>query len=87
MSEDIGDYEIQDGNFGADVISEMSAKEIICIINQLPVGYRTVFNLHVIEGYKHTEIAELLEISDITCRTQYKKAREALITLINENYK
>ncbi len=87
LSEDVGEYEIQDENFRSDVISDMSAREIIEIINQLPVGYRTVFNLHVIEGYKHTEIAELLEISDITCRTQYKKAREALMVLINENYK
>lgn len=87
MSEDVGEYEIQDDNFGSDVISDLSVKEIISIINRLPAGYRTVFNLHVIEGYKHTEIAELLEISDITCRTQYKKAREALIALINENYK
>jgi RNA polymerase sigma-70 factor (ECF subfamily) len=65
----------------------MSAQEIIAVINNLPAGYRTVFNLHVIEGYKHTEIAEMLEISDITCRTQYKKAREALIELLNKNFK
>ena len=76
-SEDVGDYEIPAGDSGNDVLSQMSAQEIIEIINKLPTGYRTVFNLHVIEGYKHTEIAEMLEISDITCRTQYKKAREA----------
>jgi len=87
ISEDVLEYETVPENFDNDVISQMSAQEIIGIINKLPVGYRTVFNLHVIEGYKHTEIAELLEISDITCRTQFKKAREALVTMINENYK
>lgn len=85
-SEDISEYEISDVQTNSDVLSDMSAKEIIAVINKLPAGYRTVFNLHVIEGYKHTEIAEMLDISDITCRTQYKKAREALIELINKNF-
>lgn len=86
-SEDVSEYEISSGDSGNDILSQISAQEIIEIINKLPTGYRTVFNLHVIEGYKHTEIAEMLEISDITCRTQYKKAREALIELINKNFK
>jgi len=84
MMDDISEYEIETNN-NTDVISDMSAREIVQLINQLPDGYRTVFNLHVIEGYKHTEIAEMLDISDITCRTQYKKARETLIKMINEN--
>jgi RNA polymerase sigma factor (sigma-70 family) len=86
-SEDISEYEISDAQTNADVLSDMSAQEIIAVINKLPAGYRTVFNLHVIEGYKHTEIAEMLDISDITCRTQFKKAREALMDLLNKNFK
>jgi len=85
LSEDVSEYEIISDDFNNDIISEMSAQEIIKLINKLPDGYRTVFNLHVVEGYKHTEIAEMLEINDVTCRTQFKKAREALIALINEN--
>jgi RNA polymerase sigma factor (sigma-70 family) len=84
MSEDVGNYEIISEDSNNDIISEMNAREIIALINKLPVGYRTIFNMHVVEGYKHTEIAEILEISDITCRTQFKKAREALIELINK---
>ncbi len=61
------------------IFSKMSANEIIILINQLPEGYRTVFNLHVIDGYKHVEIAEMLNITDSTSRSQYKKARELLI--------
>ncbi|MDD3859195.1 MAG: RNA polymerase sigma factor [Bacteroidales bacterium] len=85
LSEDVSNYEIHNGDLDNDIISEMSAHEIISVINKLPDGYRMVFNLHVIEGYKHTEIAELLDISDITCRTQYKKAREALMILLKKN--
>jgi RNA polymerase sigma-70 factor (ECF subfamily) len=85
MTEDISNYEIENENNNADILSELNAQEIVKMINKLPSGYRTVFNLHVIEGYKHIEIAEILKISDITCRTQYKKAREALIKMINEN--
>ena len=85
MSEDISEYEIITTNYNNDVLSEMSAQEIIQLISKLPDGYRTIFNLHVIEGYKHTEIAEMLNINDVTCRTQFKKAREALIVLINKN--
>ncbi|HOZ29603.1 MAG TPA: RNA polymerase sigma factor [Bacteroidales bacterium] len=85
LSEDVSEYEMSNHEMDSNVISKMSAGEIVNVINQLPDGYRMVFNLHVIEGYKHTEIAELLGISDITCRTQYKKAREALMALIKKN--
>jgi RNA polymerase sigma factor (sigma-70 family) len=44
-----------------DVISKLSADEIYRFITQMPVGYRTVFNLYVIEGYNHAEIAAILE--------------------------
>ena len=47
-------------------------------LQSLPKGYRTVFNLHAIEGYKHREIAEMLNISDNTSKTQLKKAKEML---------
>jgi len=61
-----------------DVISQMSERDILNCIQNLPSGYRTVFNLYVIEGYKHKEIAEMLNISENTSRTQLIKARKAL---------
>ncbi|MGC9330335.1 MAG: RNA polymerase sigma factor [Bacteroidales bacterium] len=64
---------------GYDAISKLNEEEILKCIQNLPVGYRTVFNLHVVEGYKHREIAELLMISENTSRTQLGKARQALI--------
>ena len=84
--EDIDEHEIPEKDFDNDILSEMSAKEIMGMINKLPTGYRTVFNLYVIEGYKHGEIAEMLGITENTCRTQFKKARKSLMKLITENY-
>ena len=48
------------------------------IIQKLPTGYRTVFNLYVIEGYNHQEIADQLGISESTSKTQLMKAKNML---------
>ena len=48
------------------------------LINRLPEGYKIVFNLHVIEGYSHEEIAAMLNIKDSTSRSQLVKARRFL---------
>ena len=65
---------------GASVVSKMSEEEIHKLIRQLPDGYRTVFNLHVIEGYTHEEIAALEGIPLGTVKT---RIRTALIQLRN----
>lgn len=67
------------------VLDQMSADELITTINSLPQGYRTVFNLFVIEGYAHKEIAEKLNISESTSKTQYRKARLYLKKILEEN--
>jgi RNA polymerase sigma-70 factor (ECF subfamily) len=69
-----------------DVISKISEDEIHLLIRQLPDGYRVVFNLHVIEGYSHDEIATLLSIKVVTSRTQLLKARKMLQSLITKRY-
>ena len=61
-----------------DVISQCSAKEILAAVQQLPPTYRTIFNLYVIEGYSHKEIAEHLSITDSTSRSNLVKARAKL---------
>ena len=62
------------------IISDMNYKELLSLMNELPNGYRTVFNLYVIEGFKHREIAETLGISINTSKSQLilakKKMRE-----------
>ena len=62
----------------AEVLAELTASEIFQLIVQLPVGYRTVFNLYVIEGMEHGEIAQLLGIAEGTSRSQLSKARVLL---------
>jgi len=59
----------------ADVTSDLSVQDMMRILNSLPTGYRTVFNLYVVEGYSHKEIAELLNISISTSKTQLMKAK------------
>lgn len=61
-----------------DAITQMGEQEILRLISELPHGYRLVFNLHVIEGYRHHEIAELLGIEESTSRSQLVKARKWL---------
>ena len=65
------------------IVEEMAAKEILDMMDELPNGYRTVFNLYVVEGYKHREIAEELGISINTSKSQLilaKKRMEELVT-------
>ncbi|MEN9415456.1 MAG: polymerase, sigma-24 subunit, ecf subfamily protein, partial [Bacteroidota bacterium] len=58
--------------------SEISAREILEILDELPPGYRTIFNLYVMEGLKHHEISELLGISINTSKSQLVLAKEKL---------
>jgi RNA polymerase sigma-70 factor (ECF subfamily) len=67
-------------------IAKMSEEEIHMLILKLPEGYRTVFNLHIIEGYTHDEIATLLNIQPVTSRSQLLKARKMLQTFISKHY-
>lgn len=67
-----------------DVIEKLSADEIFQLITQIPVGYRTVFNLYVVEGFNHKEIAEMLKISEGTSKSQLSKARALLQQLITK---
>lgn len=62
----------------AEALDHLSAKEIFELIVQLPVGYRTVFNLFEIEGMDHKEIATLLGIAEGTSKSQLSKAKNLL---------
>jgi len=69
--------------FNATIIENLSVKELLKLIQELPEGYRIVFNLNVMEGYTHKEIAELLGISENTSKSQLSRARTALQKKIN----
>lgn len=64
--------------FESTIISELNLKDLTKIIQLLPVGYRTVFNLYVIDGLSHKEISEQIEISESTSKTQLMKAKKML---------
>ncbi|HTB23883.1 MAG TPA: RNA polymerase sigma factor [Puia sp.] len=59
-------------------------EEIKKAVKELPNGYRTVISLHLFEGYDQEEIAEILQISHATVRTQYMRAKHKLLSLIKE---
>ncbi len=52
-----------------------NSEELFMVLNELPAGYRMVFNLYAIEGYKHKEIAEILGIDTNTSKSQYSRAK------------
>lgn len=62
--------------------AELSARDILELLDQLPTGYRTVFNMYVIEGYKHQEIGDMLGISINTSKSQLILAKEKLKQLL-----
>ncbi len=61
-----------------EVFAKLGAEEILKTVRELPVGFRTVFNLYVIEGYSHKEISRLLNITESTARSQLVRARKML---------
>jgi RNA polymerase sigma factor (sigma-70 family) len=65
------------------VVQEMDHWKLMDIINTLPEGYRVVFNLFMIDGYKHAEIAEMLGIAESTSRSQLNKAKQLLKTILD----
>jgi len=67
---------------GFSIEADLSAREIMVLLDELPNGYRTVFNLYIIEGYKHQEIADLLGISINTSKSQLILAKEKLRNLL-----
>ena len=67
------------------LLDALSEKEIIDAIQRLPASYRIVFNLHVIEGYKHEEIANQLNISVGTSKSNLSMARNKLKKILTED--
>ena len=82
----------EDDNFFDQVSTDNEFKEderenlkqkLLQVLNQLPDGYRTVFNLFVIDNLTHKEIATYLQISENTSKTQYFKAKKMIQQLLS----
>lgn len=65
----------------------LNEKDLLKMIQQLPAGFRTVFNLYAIEGYSHKEIAGQLGISEGTSKSQYSRAKTHLQNIIQSGLK
>lgn len=87
ITDDIDDYKIADDNDYYVNLEETSEKNekhkmILNAVQKLPPGYQSVFNLYVMEGYTHGEIAEILEITENTSKSQLSKARKFLKSIL-----
>ena len=86
----IPDSEVPELLSEPEVISSLAYRDIIHLIDTMPLGYRTVFNLHMIDGHSYQEIAGMLQITESTCRSQVLRAKKFLankITRANSNIK
>ena len=64
---------------------QLNEKELLKMIQRLPIGFRTIFNMYAIEGYSHKEIANQLGISEGTSKSQYSRARIHLQNMLITN--
>jgi RNA polymerase sigma factor (sigma-70 family) len=67
------------------VLDKLAAKDILALIKELSPGYRTVFNMYVVEGYTHKEIADMLGISEGTSKSQLSRAKVILQGLVKKH--
>ena len=74
--ESVNDYELQ---YTLSPDKELDEQELYQLLAKMPEGYRIIFNLFAIEGYKHKEIADILGIEERTSKTQYLRAKNWII--------
>ena len=83
LNEDYTAYaELEEG-----IDEELLAQQLVRIleaIQQLPEGYRVILSLHLLEGYDHEEIAEILNITSSTSRSQFFRAKQKLLGLLKK---
>ena len=68
-----------------DTGENLELEDLMNMINKLSQGYKTIFNLYVVEGYSHKEIAEMLEISEGTSKSQLARARYLLMDMVKKS--
>lgn len=75
---DANEMQLESGDYER-LIDQLNVEALLAIINELPDGYRTIINLHLIDGYTHAEIGKMLSISDVTSRSQFMRGRNLLL--------
>ncbi len=78
--EEVSDFNMPPGYIVQEneIIQALSTSELLALVQQLPTGYRLVFNLHIIEGFSHKEIAQMIGVTEATSRSQLFKAKQWL---------
>ena len=66
------------------VLDDLAARDIMALVQELSPGYRTVFNMYVVEGYAHKEIADMLGISEGTSKSQLSRAKVILQDMVKK---
>ncbi len=75
---------VESYDFTEEEQNQLGLEEIMACMQSLPGGYRTIVNLFLVEGYSHREIADTLNITESTSRSQYARARQVLMKLLKE---
>jgi len=79
--DEIKETDVEGANF--DTV-DFTKEELFSVINKLPDGYKIIFSLYAIEGYKHKEIAKRLNISENTSKSQYSRAKDKLKKMLEK---
>ncbi|HQV40091.1 MAG TPA: RNA polymerase sigma factor [Flavobacteriales bacterium] len=83
-NEVLGTDHLQERSVAPVAMANLGQEELMTMVQELPPGYRAVFNLYAIEGYDHAEIAELMAFGESTSRSQLAKARQMLQRRLEE---
>ena len=83
----ISEIKESDSSFNYDnVLTDISVKDLMGLIQELPPAYRMVFNLYAIDGYSHKEIGDILNISIGTSKSNLSRARKLLQLKVNKHF-
>lgn len=80
------DVDGYDSVYQDDIVTKIAAKEIVALVQQMPEGYRMIFNLYAVEGYTHKEIGEMLGVAEGTSKSQYARARQYMQAALAKHY-
>ncbi len=78
MNTQLGEEHVPEVHVDPDVLHQMQYDELEGLLKEMPVGYRTVFNLCIIEGYSYEEVSKMIQVKEVTCRSQLHKAKNYL---------
>jgi len=81
---DLSMFENRHEETADDEVAQLNTEKILKAFEQLPQGYRVIFSLYLLEGYDHTEISEILGISESTSKSQFLRAKQKIRDLLKE---